>query len=209
MGRGFGRCGKFTGRPAGAAQPTPRPDANPFPCDRHCLSVSPIMPYQWLPPQGEIRHLRLWPHRSLPRVGFVWFIGGTAGLIALPLAALIGSPVLWGMLPFVVLAVAAIWWALMRSYHDGAIIEALTLTPDHTRLTRDGPRGLRREWQANTHWVQVTLHPKGGPVPNYLTLRGGPREVEIGRFLSEDERISLARTLTEALVQVRAVRPGG
>ena len=34
-------------------------------------------------------------------------------------------------------------------------------------------------------------------------MQGGPREVEIGAFLSEEERISLERELTEALAAFR------
>ncbi len=167
------------------------------------------MPYQWLPPDGDQRRLHLWPHRSLPKVGFVVFIGSTSALIAVPLVILIGSPVLWGMLPFMMVAVAGVWWALMRSDRDRAILETLTLTPQLTRLTRNGPRGAHHDWQANTFWVQVALHPKGGPVPNYLTLRGGPREVEIGSFLSEEERVALADTLGHALAEMRRPEPQG
>ena len=133
----------------------------------------------------------LWPYRSLPRTGFVWFIAVTAAMISLPLIALIGSPVLWGMLPFLLLAIAAIWWALQRSYRDGAITEHLTICADTMTLIRVGPQGKRAEWQANPYWVTPVLHPTGGPVPNYLTLRGGDREVELGVFLSEPERITL------------------
>lgn len=161
------------------------------------------MPYQWLPPKGDQHQVHLWPHRSLPRAGFVWFIGGTVALIALPMLVLIGSPALWGMLPFFGLAIWGLWAALMRSYRDGAILEHLTIGPVETRLSRDGPRGAHHDWAANTHWVQVMVHAKGGPVPNYLTLRGGPREVEIGRFLSEEERITLAKSLTRALQEAR------
>jgi len=148
--------------------------------------------------------LHLWPYRSLPRRGFVWFIGGTALLLGVPLLAVLGSPVLWGLLPFLLLAIAAIWYALHRSYRDGEIVEELTLTPDRIILTRHGPRGRRQDWQANTHWVRVELHPKGGPVPNYLTLHGGDRLVEIGAFLSEDERLALAGELNTALRAARA-----
>lgn len=143
--------------------------------------------------------LRLWPYRSLPRIGFVWFIGGTAALISLPLFTLLGSPVLWGMLPFLVLAIAAIWWALQRSYSDGEIVEHLAIGPDQMTLVRQGPRGKRAEWQANPYWVTPVLHSQGGPVPNYLTLRGGVREVELGAFLSEGERIALHGEVTKML----------
>lgn len=145
----------------------------------------------------------LWPYRSLPRVGFVWFIGSTAALISLPLITLIGSPVLWGMLPFLLLAIAAIWWALQRSYRDADITEHLTIWPDRMTLVRAGPHGKRAEWQANPYWVTPVLHATGGPVPNYITLRGGTREVELGAFLSEDERVSLFADVKSLLGHIK------
>ncbi|MFZ0100386.1 MAG: DUF2244 domain-containing protein [Gemmobacter sp.] len=157
------------------------------------------MPYQWLPPSDAGRSLHLWPHRSLPRRGFVWFVGATATMISLPLLAVLGTPVLWALLPFLAAAIAALWWALERSYRDGAILERLELSDDQIRLQRNGPRGKRAEWQANPHWVVVTLYPNGGPVPHYLTLRGNGREVEIGAFLSEEERIALHDELRAAI----------
>lgn len=163
------------------------------------------MPYQWQEAEeGRPRRLHLWPHRSLPPRGFVLFMAITAGMVALPLVAVLGSPVLWGLLPFLALAVAAIWFALMRSYRDRQILEDLTLLPDAMRLVRHGPRGRRQEWEGNPYWVRVELHPKGGPVPNYVTLSGGQREVEIGAFLSEEERIALAQDLRAALQAQRA-----
>ena len=161
------------------------------------------MPYQWLPATPTETRLRLWPHQSLPRQGFVWFIGITVTLISVPTLALLGNPALWALLPFVVLAVAGVWFALQRSYRDGAIIEDLTLTPTLVTLTRHGPQGRRQDWQANPHWVRVVLHPTAGPVPNYLTLQGGPREVELGAFLSEEERIALRAEVQAALAGLR------
>jgi uncharacterized membrane protein len=160
------------------------------------------MPYEWTTaPQGPT--LRLWPHRSLPPQGFVLFIGATSALIALPLLVLLGSPVLWGLLPFVVIAVSAMYIALRRSYRDAEILEELVFDPTELRLERTGPRGRRHNWAANPHWVRVELHRKGGPVPNYLTLRGGPREVELGAFLVEEERLTLRKELEAALSDLR------
>lgn len=161
------------------------------------------MPYEWLPPTPDTNQLHLWPHRSLTRGGFAGFIGATAVLIALPALSVIGSPVLWGLLPFFVLTVGGVWWAIRRNQRDREIIEDLTLTPATLSLTRHGPRGRRQDWQANPHWVQVTLHATGGPVPNYLTLRGGGREVELGAFLSEEERVTLGAELRDRLHSLR------
>ncbi|NGM45471.1 DUF2244 domain-containing protein [Rhodobacter sp. SGA-6-6] len=161
------------------------------------------MPYQWLPPSGDTRRLHLWPHRSLTQPGFVWFVGTTAALIAVPLLAVLGNPVLWGLLPFLVAAIWAIWFALRKNGRDRDILEELVLSRDKITLTRHGPKGQRQDWRANPHWVRVESHRTGGPVPHYLTLKGGPREVEIGAFLSEEERISLQGELTEALAAFR------
>ena len=49
----------------------------------------------------------------------------------------------------------------------------------------------------------MVLHPTAGPVPNYLTLQGGPREVELGAFLSEEERLALRDEVQAALVRLR------
>ncbi len=162
------------------------------------------MPYEWLPADGAApARLHLWPYRSLPRKGFVGFIAVTCGLILVPMLAVLGSPVLWGLLPFFAVAVGGTWYALSKSYRDGEIVEDLSFAPDSLTLTRHGPRGQRREWQANPHWVRLSLHPTGGPVPNYLTLTGNGREVELGAFLSEDERVQLRDELQSKLNSLR------
>jgi len=163
------------------------------------------MPYEWLPSTADQQRLHLWPYRSLPRRGMVWFIGGTAALIAVPLIGVLGTPVLWALLPFLLATIAAIWWALERSFRDGEIVEDLTLTPDQITLTRHGPRGKRQDWQANPHWVRLTLHATGGPVPQYLTMKGEGREVEIGAFLTEEERRRLCAEITDHLRKAKAV----
>lgn len=157
------------------------------------------MPYSIARTGPDLLTVALWPHRSLPRRGFVIFIAATAVLLALPLLTMLGSPVLWGLLPFMALALGGVYAALTRNYRDTEIVETLTLRAGQIDLVRTGPRGRRQAWAANPYWVRVALHPTGGPVPNYLTLQGGPREVELGAFLSEDERLALRDTVAEAL----------
>ena len=155
------------------------------------------MPYSWFTPppaaaDTEARcEMHLWPHQSLPPQGYARFIGVTALLIALPLLSFAGSIVFWGLLPFLLLALFGLKYALDRNRRDAQVIEVLTLDATEARLERRNANGTQQSWQCNRYWVTVELHPKDGPVPNYVTLRGAGREVEIGAFLSEEERKAL------------------
>jgi uncharacterized membrane protein len=159
------------------------------------------MPYEWTTPspiKDSHWQLSLWPYRSLLRKDFVLFIGATAALVSLPLLTLLGKAVLWGILPFFLLMIAGVWYALHVSYRRGEVLEKLTVDDAQAHLTRHNPKGEVQEWRANRYWVTVHLHPKGGPVENYITLRGGDREVEIGAFLDATERLALCDELKGA-----------
>ncbi len=165
------------------------------------------MPYEWQDRTGG-RILRAWPYRSLPRKGFVWFIGVTAGLSALPLLALLGNAMLWALLPFMLAALGGVWWAIGRSYRSGTTLEVLDLSPDRLRLTRSDPGRPNRIWQANPYWIRAVLRP--GPVDSYLVLVGdheSGREVELGAFLTPAERESLQREVNAAIAALRAPKP--
>ena len=163
------------------------------------------MPYEWIepadgdtPPRAE---LHLWPYRSLPKTGFVRFIGITAIMFLFPITAVLGTPVLWGLLPFILLVTWAIWAALQRSYRDGDIIEVLKIWDDTATLTRTSPRAATKSWTENPYWIRVTKHETGGPVPHYITLKGkSVREVEIGGFLTPEERQQLYTELNTAFI---------
>ncbi|MEN9012827.1 MAG: DUF2244 domain-containing protein [Yoonia sp.] len=156
------------------------------------------MPYEWkINAKGW--KLSLWPYRSLLRTDFVIFFGSTAVIIALPLIVLLGSPILWGILPFFVLMMIGLWIAIQTSYKRGQVLETLTANNDTLHLSRHNTDGTVQEWSANIYWASVHLHPTGGPVENYLTLQGGDREVEIGSYLDVAERHQLFDTLQEAL----------
>ena len=173
------------------------------------------MPLEWSEERGapdetgapsRVRVLSLWPYRSLSNRGFAWFIGTTCALVAVPLLTLLGSPVIWFLLPFFTVTVGLTWVLLRRSWRTGDLVEELRLAPGQIRLDRRDPDGTRRDWEANPYWVRVAMH-DGHPVENYLTLRGGPREVEIGAFLTPDERAELRPELEHALDAVRNARP--
>lgn len=142
-------------------------------------------------------HIRLTPHQSLSPQGFVTFVGITFVLMLVPLTALIGTKLWWGIAPFVLGALAFLWLMLKRSWRDGTLREELRLWQDRIEIIRHNPRADNQTWEANPYWVRPALHPE--PVEDYLTLTGGPRDVELGRFLSPEERKTLHDALANAL----------
>ena len=157
------------------------------------------MPFRWTTTaDADVQELRLWPHQSLPARGMAAFVLVTFTLILIPTIPLLGSPILWGLLPFLMLAVWGIYFALQRNYKARQILEVLTLDEQDAHLIRTDPKGGQQEWACNRYWTQVTKYDDKGPVPHYVTLSGKGREVEIGAFLSEDERIALYDDLMRA-----------
>ena len=158
------------------------------------------MPYEWTTqPHAARQQMRLWPHQSLPARGFAAFVLATFTLILIPVFSLIGTKLLWGLLPFLMLAVAGIYWALQHNHKARQIEEILTLDADTAHLSHCPAKGEAKEWVCNRYWTKVLKYERDGPVPHYVTLRGQGREVEIGSFLSEEERIALYDDLQRAL----------
>lgn len=161
------------------------------------------MPFEWLPGGGQTRRLLIWRHRSLTPRGFAWVIGLTAAALVLPLVAVVGSAVLWGLLPFATVALWGLWRGLQHGWSGGGTREEVELTRERMTVTRHDPGRPVRRWQGNSYWVRATLS-GNGPVENYLTLSDGGRVIELGAFLSPDERQALKDELSAALNELRA-----
>lgn len=156
------------------------------------------------PTEGAEYRLSLTPNLSMGTQGFARIIAISAAFLALPLLAVLGTPVLWGLLPFAGLALWSLWYALTRNAADRQrLSEELRLTRDAIEITRTNPRAPAQHWQANPYWVRVQLQDKGAVVENYLTLEGAGRVVELGSFLSPDERATLHNDLALALRHLR------
>ncbi|MFK7762361.1 MAG: DUF2244 domain-containing protein [Roseobacter sp.] len=161
------------------------------------------MPYKWIStPEDTRQELHLWPHNSLPPQGLVAFVLATFVMILIPVITLLGSPVLWGLLPFAMLAVWGVFYALQRNRQARQIREVLTIDTEVAQLTRTEPSGAVKEWDCNRYWITITKYDEDGPIPHYVTLKGMGREVEIGAFLSEEERVSLYEDLQRTWARV-------
>ena len=147
----------------------------------------------------QIKIIEVWPYNSLKPKGFVMFLGSTFVLISLPLFNVLGTTVFWGLLPFLLVAFMSVWFALRRSLNDRQILEQLTLSQEEIALIRQNPTGEHKRWVCSPYWAKLKIYKTEGPVANYITLTGNGREVELGSFLSEDERKTLYKELESLL----------
>lgn len=153
-------------------------------------------------PDPPTLHLSLRPYRSLSVTGFQRVIILVSIGLAIPLVPFLGTPFAWALLPYLLISLLALYVALMRSYRDADLHEELRLWPDLITVERFEPRGAVHRWHANPYWVTPQLYRHATP-ENYLTLKGNGREIELGAFLSPEERADISDRLVAALNRVR------
>ena len=142
--------------------------------------------------------MHLSSYNSLTETGFVWFITITSIMMLIPIFAFLGHSFLWIIAGALGLTLCGVWIALKSSWYRGRVFEELEVWSDNVELKRINPNGSIQKWSASPYWTEINLTKKDGPVRNYLTLRGSGKTIEIGAFLSEDERPILAQDLREA-----------
>lgn len=154
------------------------------------------------PGEPPLFAVSLWPHRSLSPKGFAALMALTSVGMAIPVAPILGTAAFWVVLGFLLLDLALLYGLMKLTYRSGRVRETVTLWPSRLRIERVEPSGLVRAWEANPHWVRVTLADTRR-IQSYLYLSSAGRDVELGAFLTPEERRALADTLRRAIAQTR------
>ncbi|MFQ5534713.1 MAG: DUF2244 domain-containing protein [Sphingomonadales bacterium] len=150
---------------------------------------------------------RLWfqavlrPQRSLSPTGFLLLMA-VLGFAAFSISAVFWTLGAWPVMGFYGLDVALIFFAFQLNYRSGRIVEAVRLSDHALTVERIGPGGKVLGWSFQPYWVQVVIDEVAGQA-NQLTLRSHGRELVIGAFLTQDERLHLAAALRRALSHQR------
>ena len=126
--------------------------------------------------------------------------------LSVPLLPALGTPVFWGLLPFEAAALGFLWFGFRRSDRNLGIVEEFTLWRDEVRVERREPSGRVLRWQTDPFWLRTRLHDKAR-IASYLTLAGGGREIELGAFLSPEERVKLKDEIDAAVQRALTGRP--
>ena len=146
----------------------------------------------------------LWPHRSfaIENVKFLFlimFLGFTV-----PILPFLGSSVGLFLLLFSMATLVIFGSFFIQSYADSSLKEIVKISPKEISVTRVEPNGEKNFWKANSYWAKIKLYPQGEIVENYLTLCGNNREIELGAYLSPNERTLVRERLEIALNRAKS-----
>ena len=141
------------------------------------------------------------PERSLHAAG---------GWIGLVLAGIVGTPFLIAMPEFLLPGLAAFGVAGtglgamgMRQARHKRQSQAIAVWPDQLELVVTGPGTQKQMRRFNSMEVRIRLVRDGYERTTAIFLRHGGEEIELGGFLSVDDKSSFAKAFGSALRQAR------
>ncbi len=139
----------------------------------------------------------LYPNRSLSPLGF-WVVMGLVAALSFGAGLAFSFIGAWPIAGFYGLDVLLIYAAFRWSYRQGRLRETIRLTDDVLEVVRVWPGGRRQEMTFQPYWVRVDLL---DPEDHHSRLRVSShgKGMEIGSFLSPEEREDLAQALQTAL----------
>ena len=145
------------------------------------------------------------PNRSLSQTGFRWV------MVALSVGSLVPGLIFlshgaWPVAGFLGLDVLAVYVAFRMSYAHGRAREYVRVTPIDVDIKRVDHKG--RDVSTDrfpSYWTRVAMDDPPEP-DSQLTIAVSGRATTVGRFLSAEERLSLAYALRAALAKARQSR---
>jgi uncharacterized membrane protein len=145
-----------------------------------------------------VHRFELTPNCSLTtRSALIFYLGIVA--VSLTVAGGFAFAGYWPILPFAGLELLALGAALRWSLHQGQRRELIRVEDSRVLVQKTGREGERR-YEFARPWTHVELvAARTTTWPRQLVLRSKGRAVEIGGFLTEDERESLGRRLAEVI----------
>lgn len=148
------------------------------------------------------------PNCSLtPRGGAVLF--GVICGVSFAIAGVLALMGYWPVLPFAGLEMALLGWALKSSLDRRHHLQTILVTENEVAVKTCDGRAVTTAMFPR-HWAQVKLRGGVSPLhPSRLTIESHGRRREIGSFLTEQERRSLAGRLQRLIGNVSEAPPLG
>ncbi|MDX1379624.1 MAG: DUF2244 domain-containing protein [Xanthomonadales bacterium] len=112
----------------------------------------------------------------------------------------------WPILLIAAVQMALVTWILLRAWEQSWVAEQLVIGPERIEVTHQRHR-RKRQYLLDTAWAVVEMRPPAvawyGPS---VVLRSRSQTIELGRFLTLEEKNQLADCLRRAIAQHSAMR---
>jgi uncharacterized membrane protein len=150
--------------------------------------------------------------RILARGNFSLDAGGLTNLllaltvVTLGLAGVLAWLGYWPILLIAAVQMVLVAWILLRAWEQSWVVEQVVIGREHIEVTHQRHRKIRR-CRLDTAWAVVEMRPPAvawyGPG---VVLRSRSQAIELGRFLTLEEKYRLANCLRRAIAQYSAMR---
>lgn len=145
----------------------------------------------------------LTPHRSLSPSGIRWVIAFTAIMASIPGVVFFAMGA-WPVVGLMGLDIVLLTWALTASYADKDAFEEITLWPDTLDIRSVSKKGRETSLSFNPFLVRFSVVRDNDDRVIALKIVSRESEVEIGRFLTPDDKASFAAAFAPALSRAKA-----
>ena len=143
----------------------------------------------------------LHPNASLSPRGF-FLLMAFIGLISFCAGIAFATIGAWPVFGFFGIDILLVYFAFKLNYRDAKRYETIRLTEKALTVERFTPSGRRERWRFQPYWLKVEV--EDDPVPgSTVTLRSHGRIVEVGSFLSPEEKLDFANALRIELAKLR------
>mgnify|MGYP003307552235 CR=1 FL=1 len=149
-------------------------------------------------------NIRLVPNRSLDSYGTKVVFALIACGFLLPIIPFIGSPIGTTLTIFSGLTFYLFLALLQKNFQEGHTFEEILISKRKIIVVHKEKNKEQKTWEGNPYWTRVDVDIHNAKLKNYLTLAGKGRHIELGAFLSPDERIELRDKIQNALAKANS-----
>ena len=149
-------------------------------------------------------NIRLVPNRSLNSNGTKVVFAVIALGFLLPIIPFIGSPIGTTLTIFSGLTFYLFLTLLQKNFQQGSTFEEVFISKNRIKVVHKEKNKEQLTWECNPYWTKVNLDINNPRLKNYLTLAGKGKRIELGAFLSPDERLELRDKIQNALAKANS-----
>ena len=147
--------------------------------------------------------MKIAPNRSLSNQGTIFvFIFLALGLF-IPIIPFIGSHIGIALTLFSGCTFYLFLFFLGKNFQSGQKYEEIKISSEKIQIIHKEVNKEKLIWEGNPIWSQIIMEKRSKKMENYLTIREKGRYIELGTFLSPNERKNLNNKIQNALAKAK------